>query len=775
MAKIKILFVLCWIGLASSCINELETTIKQEGLDENGEAAVSLSVVSPAIESLSLRSRATSAGEMRFVLELYDKTETENYVAGKGELPVCKKHIVETFTKNSGTWNVDFRIAPGEYTVIAWADAGETYYETSSLLAVKAIRTDELTDNRDAYKAIAPLTVGENATARAALTLKHATAKVAVRTTDIFTLYADYSGEDGWQPGPQSVRDHSIATAAVTYSQIDTQLNLLTGETSEPLNRPTLVETDFDYTNPSLDLITDYIFSRPETTGTETIRHLIPQLEIKVTMDDGTNLMFTLTDVPLSPCHTTLLYGNLLMGNTEIEITIDDEWGTGIEELFGGIHPITDLQYDPATGRYYIYLGHPFYRLLALGKSPEDRSGNFVPEGSAALYPGTGILLIAEIQENKTPYERKIMGEINDPAYNQPFYIDIYQPGGAITLTSDIPLQFAADETTEKIVTLRTNAELNTAPGATLLTGNDAGWFTITSPLTLTGTDETLAPNEISYTYTIGITAPANDTRFENKAKTAALQFSDLRNRLDMSTAVLPITQNGKDYTFTVESEETVQFDVMTSDTEKLLFTFRSDIEISKFTVTSTASWLQTRIENAGNDSYRIYGKTRSSNLGATAVRETEVRLSIGLPDITNPIYTYTRATQDYPRCDVTPAGYTVDRMGTWSASGFDDPEEVSFLITANYPVTPEYEYKSVDNQGIETTIDPQNILVTGYPQTDSDTEGWLTGIRIRLKNNGEIDSLVDKRLVRIKLKDPRNITIQTLEIKQQGNKNTWN
>lgn len=324
--------VLMMLGIAgslflTSCINELDTTVKTNGLDENGEAPVNVTV-SP-LPDLNLRqSTAIAEGNLRYVIAAYNVADELTIPTGD---PVKKMETESTKQEGSTPVTLPMRLTPGNYAILVWADYGNEFYNTDDLLAVADLNTTTDPNKRDAYsgKGYIEITPDGVSVSNLVITMQHAVAKITVRANDMRQLL-NFAGD---------AVDYTLSAATVIYENIPAAFNVATRKCTvgtTPVARTINATPDYAteaLTIQTLDIITDYVFANEITDAAEAPTAL-SKIDVKLTYSgsDTKQKDYTVTDVPVKMRHRTLLSGNLFGESwLGIDVTIDDEWTNDIE------------------------------------------------------------------------------------------------------------------------------------------------------------------------------------------------------------------------------------------------------------------------------------------------------------------------------------------------------------------------------------------------------------------------------------------------------------
>lgn len=326
--------LLMMLGIAgtlfvTSCINELDTTGKNSGLDKNGEAAVNI-MVSPLPDMDLRQGTAVADGNLRYVVAAYSVQSESEIPVGT---PVKQMETEQVKQEGQTPVNLSMRLTPGKYAVLVWADYGEEYYNAADLLAVSDLNTTTDLAKKDAYSGKGYIEVNTDGVtvSNLTVTMQHAVAKITIRANDMRQLL-NFDG---------SAIDYTISAATIGYENIPATFNVATRQTTmAATSTARTINITPDYaaealTIQALDLVTDYIFA-DETTDAAVVTQL-PKIDIQLTYtpSTGTDIKqksYTVADVPVKMRHRTLLSGNLFGESwLGLDVTIDDEWGSDIE------------------------------------------------------------------------------------------------------------------------------------------------------------------------------------------------------------------------------------------------------------------------------------------------------------------------------------------------------------------------------------------------------------------------------------------------------------
>lgn len=297
-------------------------------VDQNGEAAVTLSVALPegatraagADSALGAIDNGVSANyDVRFILEVYDVTN--------GTPVLAKGPMVESGKEDHAAFNL--RLVPGrDYKFVVWADfvtegtQDDLYYITANGLdeiAVDHTKWTAIDESRDAYTAsvnvpnyssTSKISNNENGT----ITLTRPFAKLRVVTNDIKDMIVK----------PKVVKINYFST------KFYTAFNALTEEPiDQSYNGHELVvdlsEDNYTSENPAATgeqtLFADYFFAKEGD-----IDRVMFNMDV-VTTDGKEIPQITFnTNIPVSRNHLTTVYGPILTDANNITVIIDDKF-----------------------------------------------------------------------------------------------------------------------------------------------------------------------------------------------------------------------------------------------------------------------------------------------------------------------------------------------------------------------------------------------------------------------------------------------------------------
>ena len=298
-------------------------------VDQNGEAAVTLSVALP--EGATRAAGADSAlgaidngvlanYDVRFILEVYDVTNGTPVLA-KGRMVKSGQETVAAF---------NLRLVPGrDYNFVVWADfvtkgsEADLHYDTKEndlgLRAVAIKAWTAIDESRDAYTAsvnvpnyssTSKISNNENGT----ITLTRPFAKLRVVTNDI--------------------KDMIVKPAVVKVNYFSTQFyTAFNALTEEPIDQSynghelvvDLSEDNYTSENPAATgeqtLFADYFFAKEGN-------HDRVMFNMDVVTTDGKEIpQITFnTNIPVSRNHLTTVYGPILTDANNITVIIDDKF-----------------------------------------------------------------------------------------------------------------------------------------------------------------------------------------------------------------------------------------------------------------------------------------------------------------------------------------------------------------------------------------------------------------------------------------------------------------
>lgn len=211
-----------------------------------------------------------------------------------------------TVTNKTATFENIPLVSNRTYDVLFWADAGDAYYDASSLKAVKMATTEYAAndDKRDAFFYSGQQVV-EQKGATYEVQLRRPFAQINVITTDA-----------------SIVKTSSLYPSTVEMSfKAPTQLNLATGKVSEVKTVTCSGNTyaAFDASASALTLQMDYIFADVDKTTIDI------SFDAKQSgADDAVH--FDLTNIPHQRNYRTNILGNFLTTNGKWEVSIDPYW-----------------------------------------------------------------------------------------------------------------------------------------------------------------------------------------------------------------------------------------------------------------------------------------------------------------------------------------------------------------------------------------------------------------------------------------------------------------
>ena len=314
----KILALLALVLGVVSCQTE------PEGLDVNvgGDGIATISVVLPedAITRASAADETDSAWggldntkdeKLRVILQVFDENGNTN------DSETLRQ--VKELEEGELTTHFEVRLVPGrQYTFVAWADQGESYFDARDLKNVKIVENSwtAMNECRDAFTAT-HTEPSFSSTSGITLELIRPFAKLRVITTDMAEL-------GNLQIAP--------AKAAVQYSvALPNAFNAFAGTVGTTTETKEFDTFDIiDYTKDadnSMTLFTDYVFVPANG---------VVKFNLETKEADGRSIklnQFT-TDIPVQRNYLTTIQGNILTDGNNVTVTVD--------EAFKGYNTIVD-------------------------------------------------------------------------------------------------------------------------------------------------------------------------------------------------------------------------------------------------------------------------------------------------------------------------------------------------------------------------------------------------------------------------------------------------
>ncbi len=256
--------------------------------------------------------------DVRYILEVYESTDGfKNH-----ETPIRAREV-KTLDKYAET-TFNLRLIPNRtYRFVVWADfvnqgsEDDLYYNTADLKAITrlgaAVAMDE---SQDAYFKkqdilVTPNGINEN------IELKRPFGKIRVITTDYTQL--NYGSK------PKEVKvefyNHQLLTS------LNAVTGIASGETTNTYSYAVAKDAPYtkgyDEVDENMTLFADYILAADETIGAREVN-----FKMTVIGEDDREI-FTQdfsTQIPLQRNHLTTIVGNLLTANSDITISIDDDF-----------------------------------------------------------------------------------------------------------------------------------------------------------------------------------------------------------------------------------------------------------------------------------------------------------------------------------------------------------------------------------------------------------------------------------------------------------------
>lgn len=313
----KKLFALLAVVLAVvSCQKDVDNL--NVNVDGKQETVVTVTLPEVTRAASDLSGWENEKGTLNVIFQVYDENgKTTEQMRQTGTIAYDTKSV-----------NFNVRLVPNrKYTFVAWADQGD-YFDTRDLEKVtfKANTWNAMSEVRDAYTATKTV---EAATSIPAITLEltRPFAKVRVVTTDI-----------------KAVTNLGLALkdGSVTYSTaLPNSFNVVAGkvnDATEVKEHAINYQTDvYDDNAGEKTLFTDYV--------------LIPEdgvVNFTLTVNDMAKEITTVTfntDIPVERNKLTTIKGNILTGNTDVNIKVEDEFKQpGIERPYVEVNSVAELQ-----------------------------------------------------------------------------------------------------------------------------------------------------------------------------------------------------------------------------------------------------------------------------------------------------------------------------------------------------------------------------------------------------------------------------------------------
>ena len=314
----KKFFALLAVVLAVvSCQKDVDSL--NVNVDGKQETVVTVTLPEVTRAASDLSGWENEQGTLNVIFQVYDekgKTTSEMRQTG-------------TIAYGQNTINFNVRLAPNrQYTFVAWADQGDDYFDTTDLEKVtfKANTWNAMSEVRDAYTATKTIPAATSIPA-VSLELTRPFAKVRVVTTDIKAI---------------TNLGLALKDGSVTYSTaLPNSFNVVAGkvnDATEVKEHAINYQTD-DYTDNANEktLFTDYV--------------LIPEdgvVNFSLTVNDNEKEITTVTfntDIPVERNKLTTIKGNILTGNTDVNIKVEDEFEQpGIERPYVEVNSVAELQ-----------------------------------------------------------------------------------------------------------------------------------------------------------------------------------------------------------------------------------------------------------------------------------------------------------------------------------------------------------------------------------------------------------------------------------------------
>ena len=311
--------LLCFAALVlgmASCQKDVDSL--NVNVDGKQETVVTVTLPEVTRAASDLSGWENEQGPLNVIFQVYDekgKTTSEMRQTG-------------TIAYGQNTINFNVRLVPNrQYTYVAWADQGN-YFDTTDLEKVtfKANTWNAMSEVRDAYTATKTIPAATSIPA-VSLELTRPFAKVRVVTTDIKAI---------------TNLGLALKDGSVTYSTaLPNSFNVVTGkvnDATEVKEHAINYQTD-DYTDNANEktLFTDYV--------------LIPEdgvVNFSLTVNDNEKEITTVTfntDIPVERNKLTTIKGNILTGNTDVNIKVEDEFKQpGIERPYVEVNSVAELQ-----------------------------------------------------------------------------------------------------------------------------------------------------------------------------------------------------------------------------------------------------------------------------------------------------------------------------------------------------------------------------------------------------------------------------------------------